>query len=1070
MTVRAGLPPRQRCVTVLLHHESDTAATAAVSWLGRHASAGSVDGFAVVSESPDELTPASVYSKGGVATGDLLDLLSKARVLETIRIVTLLASPIEPDAVKDLLQRVALVQRRINQTKARGATIQDVRVHAASADEQISSEGVFHAPAFANIILIPHDRASDRSQARLVRRSEETRFAMHIGTELATLTGSWTGQTDAPLDTVLQRQQMGDSIVVHFSRSLVRALFCPPLPLDRVVAPGQGLPTPEGFYPSPSPAATLNAVLHETYPEVLRFRPGIRPASVRWVSLGVALREVPRRIFSVMRSLPRVLSSGLSRDVLSVAGDGVQELVGRESWLQVAFPDRQSEEFGGLWQENAERGIAILEQGDMMPIMVSIPSTIWSDLIARVLGIADGSTQSAEARDQTGEGRFLVTDPIALSVPPGTEAHSTVDILMLSLDPDPVEESTSESELGEGEDLPPPDVSTAPPAQARNGLRSRLSEGASLSLPIGGLTGAITQMMADEKEKADQRLDSMVAELRSIIEESARQSGTREVPAAIRILLAISAMATVFVVCVFTGLSKFTDLHWMSFRWQAVCWLVLTLLILVPATAVLAGTGKLRWVRLAIPLVLMAAAVVLAFHPSVRGLDFVRRNISQTFWPLWPISIAAISIGITARVTTPRRLGNWRSSLARLTTWATAIYGLFVAIYGASSWKSFFQNATRAIERAEEQLATLVGDGPSPVEPIGRHLADSTRQTILIATLAVCLVIFLVCLVIISVMWTRLEYANRDRAERFRFATVEARRASEERRKLQLLTTQWLGTASTLARLIWRPLGEVQAGDDRDQSDLIAANDLLKFDLAGLDLTERGHQLLLARLRSLLVRQGWLRGQYERAADTFLEMDPTLADAGLPRQDWPRPEACPAAIPLGDILAGRTTGRRWDFATSLYNGELDEALQRVITDNAPERVFEAVLRDPTAHRTVGAIDEDVDLPEFFEGLLPVGGQDLPIGLSNSVFMAGDPRREMRTFVSWPSGFLPMDVDHAEHVADSVEPSVIDGSVIIAVRCDLSQGFGLHEVAVINWDGEPVEPPVDPIEPGDQPLV
>jgi hypothetical protein len=226
---------------------------------------------------------------------------------------------------------------------------------------------------------------------------------------------------------------------------------------------------------------------------------------------------------------------------------------------------------------------------------------------------------------------------------------------------------------------------------------------------------------------------------------------------------------------------------------------------------------------------------------------------------------------------------------------------------------------------------------------------------------------------------------------------------------------------------------------------LVDSNDLLKFDFAEMDLTSRGDAMMLARLRSILVRPGWLISQYQRAAEHFMASDPVLLDAEVMADERPTPETCPAVVPLEEILAGRATGRRWDFAEALYSGYLDDALRKVITENHPEKLFETILRDPTAHRTIGAIDEDADLLTFFEGILPEGTQELPAGLSRTVFTAADPRRSMESYVAWPQDFVPREIEHA-HEIESRASGVFEGAVILAARLDVSMPFRLSEVS------------------------
>ncbi|NDD90294.1 MAG: hypothetical protein EBZ32_13950, partial [Rhodobacteraceae bacterium] len=84
-------------------------------------------------------------------------------------------------------------------------------------------------------------------------------------------------------------------------------------------------------------------------------------------------------------------------------------------------------------------------------------------------------------------------------------------------------------------------------------------------------------------------------------------------------------------------------------------------------------------------------------------------------------------------------------------------------------------------------------------------------------------------LITIGIIWVRVEYRNRSRGVRFRFAVDEARAASRARRRLQLVTAQWLGTAVAITRVMWRPLGTVKSATADSDATYTADETLLKF-------------------------------------------------------------------------------------------------------------------------------------------------------------------------------------------------------------------------------------------------
>jgi hypothetical protein len=1080
------LPPRQRQINLFVRHEDDDAARDAFVQLHDLARSGAADPFVgIVVQPGGELWDAWLLGKVDPEPVELLDALAGVRVLERVRLLGVSCIAEAELMAQELANGIRLVRLRLEQTKGRKTTLTDVRVQALSLDEQITNAGIF-SPAALNVALMPHDRSSDLSSARLVSRDADgDRFRLHVATELATLSGLWTPLRTAPVDEWRSHPSANDELQVRFSRSLVRALFCPPLPIDRVVPPGDPLPVPAGFQPTPNIAATVNAVARSTFPEGLRFVPSLETAYHVDMPLAAVLKAIPGRMVDIVKSLPRVLRDGIGRDIESLAGDGIQGMIGRESWLRVAFRDRQDPSGMSVWTSSALESMAQLEMVDEMPVMSDVPSTIWTDMIARVLGVADGSSASADARVATGEERFLITAPYALVNQPEESAVGTVRALVDALDSDPNDAGSDPLDQAaypggwSGEELPPPqplpppsidefdevvatdddgwsdeaspepepephDEEAAPPSDEfryapapRPSIRDALSSSSSMSIPAGGLVGAITEQFVDEKRAADQQLSSMFETMRGLVEESQNAEGEMTVPKRVRFGLAVSTMAIIFASLVFTGASKYADLSWMSLSWRVFCWVLFSAAVVVPSYMVLGKKPNLGPAYVFLAIVLLGIASAAAFVPWVRDRDFIAQYIGRTYWPMWPISVAVVITGLCARASGADERGTWRGALGRFVAWVTCAYLLAVLVVGASSWKSVFQPVSRI---------------PEDVLTKASHFTDDFRQKILLLAYIFGLLAIVGCLLRIAVLWVRIEYRNRNRGQRFQFAVDEAQQSSRSRRRLQVLTAQWLGTASALSRVVWAPLGPLVAAEDTGRDELVAANELLKFDAAGLDLTPRGDAMMLARLRSILIHPGWLLHQYQRAADAFMATDPTLLDQDTKPEARPTPETCPAVIPLEEILANRTMGRRWDFAEALYQGYLDEALNKVITENKPEKIFESVLRDPTAHRTIGAIDEDADLITYFEGILPQGPQELPTGLSSVVFTASDPKRSMDTYLAWPQDFIPRQIDHAIEM-ESAASGLFEGAVIMAARLDVSKPFGLSEIADFTWDND-----------------
>ena len=216
---------------------------------------------------------------------------------------------------------------------------------------------------------------------------------------------------------------------------------------------------PQGFLPSPNPEATVRAVADAVFPDELRFHANPAPARREEIPLGEALRKVPKAIWKTMRSLPRVFRDGLSRDLESLQGDGLQDLVGGEaSWLHIDYRDRQTASDARSWSEQARDAIDDLETRDEMPALVGLPDDVWERLVELPLAVADGSKTAEAAMSETGERRYLVADPMAFAGGNYVDNEAAISGLLAAVDPPTsrdaeVDQGDMVSESASGEDL-----------------------------------------------------------------------------------------------------------------------------------------------------------------------------------------------------------------------------------------------------------------------------------------------------------------------------------------------------------------------------------------------------------------------------------------------------------------------------------------------------------------------------------------------------------------------------------------------------------------------------------------
>ena len=127
----------------------------------------------------------------------------------------------------------------------------------------------------------------------------------------------------------------------------------------------------------------MRAVADRTFPSELKYVPSQAPDLQVEMGVKRASIEIPKRIVSIIRSLPQIFRDGISRDLESIQGDGLQELIGRDAWLSIAFKDRQLDAESTPWSERVDAAVLELEQRDDMPVLAQLPDEVWERLVTR---------------------------------------------------------------------------------------------------------------------------------------------------------------------------------------------------------------------------------------------------------------------------------------------------------------------------------------------------------------------------------------------------------------------------------------------------------------------------------------------------------------------------------------------------------------------------------------------------------------------------------------------------------------------------------------------------------------
>lgn len=1048
----------QTSVVICVISRSDDLTRVALELLNEQVAVGAVDSFLACHD--DDPLRGERIDGSGADNRDcvVFDELASMRRLRRIRLVA-----VASEAARGTEGRIAVAMRQlkdmIQQSRGHGMTIDDIRVLAPATGNELGAADFFSAGANANIIVIPHDRLSDRSFARHIPVEDSNRFAAHLAVELASATALWVSMDEGPFDDRVPVPATDFDPQVFLTRSMVRALHCPGLASDSLVRADRPLPLPEsdqGFVRSTDPEWTIEHAARAAIPSAFVFSvsdPNLQPDSTMSRKDAFALYRA--RFGATLVKVPRMVFSSLSENVDVLTADAIQEAVGRESWVKVLVPDYDSTSGrranGG---ETLDATIAEIERNDASPVFAEVSSSTWQHVVDVPLAVADGGYTAGEILEAAGDRRFLVTDRDLLAPPPHSTAEETIrdldnQISAIVFPPEVIADERSSDEPTDDEILgdQPLEGSPTPPETSESEVDgSAHGEDDDTGAP-GGNDLSVSHVDAEpdsllvrigaeirrESVAAETHLRSMLSTIRHIIGKSEFDTD-RELPTSLRTLLNLGLATLFFGLIVFTGSAAFASLEWLGSLGNRVAWGTGAAAIAVMSIATVWSRHARGVIKTLAILVALALAVTVAFLPWIRDSEFVANHIGRGRWVLWPLTTGLLISASLARALLTDDDAKWRRALARINFQVAVVFAYLCVLVAASSYRSFLQ----PIQRTDPGLLVRVV-----------HLSDDTRRRLLIIVAVVGLAITLAAVVTITARHVQQQLRQIRDSQQLSWCVAEARRASRDRRRLELLYGQWLGTASALSRIFWHPLGIVSHAPATADAAPRPHLDLKKFDVATLELTARGSELLADRVRSATIQRGWLRAQYNRAAEAFVSLMPRIVNDNVPREDWPMPENCSAVASLRDIESGEAQGDRWSFMRALYEGDFDAELASIARSIEVGQLFSTVLTNHQAARLSGDnLGQDTAI-EFLESLLPAQSQALPTGLvAGVVFIAADPKLNMETKIAWPDVLTGRSAPEMPRLSLLQNRSnlAVNGSVVTAVRIDVSQAFALSAVS------------------------
>jgi hypothetical protein len=544
------------------------------------------------------------------------------------------------------------------------------------------------------------------------------------------------------------------------------------------------------------------------------------------------------------------------------------------------------------------------------------------------------------------------------------------------------------------------------------------------------LVGSLTSRFDREFNNSEESVFRMLNELRTLPGRF-KSSDFGRVSRSVFITIAIALAAIVVSLSTHNPLRSVFSFDWVSARNRDFIWVAFSSVIFVMGIATM-PSGKWRNWQSRIMLTSAVCAGILGFEYVV--FDFVRDKIVSVPWGGTTAFVGTIILLVTCGLLL---FSMWRNSvsedpirkrLARvlsLILWVYVVTGLSAYIAGSESFIINWEN--------------------------------STRLRFLIATQFVSWLCLMMGLFVIVAVRVRQRNAFSRYQEKFNWAERNLTASIDARSHLRVAYMQWLSTAAILSRVIWYPLGREANDRIPFEGKLASDESILKFDLAEIELSERGHTALLAQLKQMFVREGWLKKQFEYAREAYKA---ELAEITQDPIDMHDPLACVSAPAVDDLVSGEARGDRYEFAEKLVEGEFDAMLLSSATLNNLDAVYANILSDVHLHNVEEAQNDFDSGANFLSDIVPSQPTTLPPFILRGLMVPGDESLKLKNHLWWPQTSLvsiPSSNHATIHASNVLALERLNDSVVmIAVLVGLSDAFINSDVTCVEDLDDPAQ--------------
>jgi len=1003
----------------------------------------------------------SLGSDGSLLTQEV-SLLGYLAALGTIPGVTLAAIRCDSSSSPANLEESADLNSAMDTLSATlvkfavGLDRRDIRLAVIGEEERAPGSPFFTSMSAANVIVAPRDISMNRAVARPVIRENQETFVAHAATEISSALGLWVAMNSAPLDSISVSPLGIAGYRVHIFSSRVKGLLAPPLPIKDLVDDSGDLPLPTGFSPVDNLGVVVERYANVLYPSNMTFESLAKPDDHVFRSWKTLAKAYCTEFAKTVISIPSLLRRGFQGEIDAIGANALDRLVGgADARIRPMIPSDGADASALITENAIEEIIRDIEFREGRPVVGGVTTEQWEELITQVLGVADANVQSQPARETVMPTSILIRDKDFLAPQTATVSRLVQTIMppderILATDEDEQPDGSLIPEAGETssdfvETLPPPvverfvapeeiDLQALREAVRRSGMdRPPAEPEVEPDVTIGDhavhadrttltLIDHLTRRFDVEFRKAENSALESLTELRSLPQRFARIN-FGEISLVVVGAIALS-LGLIFVsLATHSPLRNAFSFDWTSKRNRDFAWVAVSSLMVVIAVAALPGRNQRHWQARIMILAAICTGILgveYVVFDTVRNLILDSNIDSYTILASIVILVAAAAIAVVSIRSNAQSSDPIRKRIARL---LAVVFWLYL-VAGACSY--------------------IAGS-----ESFVNGWSDSTRHRFLIAIQFGGWLVLLTAMVVVVAVRVRQRNAFGAYQATFNWAQENLTFAIDARRHLRAAYTQWLMIAAMVSRIVWYPLGR-EASDRTAFEGMLAGDEaVLKFDLAQIELSDQGRIALLARLRQMFVRRGWLRTQFDHARAAYQAEIAFITGDPLEQHD---PIGCPSVPPVEDLLADDARGDRFLFAKKLLGGEFDARLLGAATQNNLDTVYSNIMADSRMHTVLQSQNPFATGADFLDDIVPDEQTKVPPRVLKSLHVPSDEILKMTSHLWWPdTQLLPVPAaNYAElHPSQLVTLDRLNDSVVmVSVLAEVSQGFVNSDVSIL----------------------